>query len=107
MTTKLIRLKEDGVLIEVEVPPGQIQEISGGAAKLVDKLLDQIQPIVVKTCRPVISALKEIKQDYPDVEVDQAAVQIGLSFENEGSIYIAKSKAVANLTVNLVLKTKG
>jgi hypothetical protein len=35
MTTKLIRLKEDGVLIEVEVPPGQIQEISGGAAKRV------------------------------------------------------------------------
>jgi hypothetical protein len=40
------------------------------------------------------------------MDIDAAEVQVGLSFEAEGNIYIAKSRAAANLTVKLVLKPK-
>lgn len=100
MTTKLIKL-QDGVLVEVEVRKGEVREISGGAAELVDKVLAQIEPILVKTCHPVVTALEKINQE---ASVEQAEVQLGLSFEAEGTVYVAKSKASANINVKLVLK---
>ena len=100
MTTKLIQL-EDGTLVEVEVPGDQPQQISGGLADKVDATFDKIKPILVKACRPIAAAWKEINKD---MIIDQAEVQIGLSFEAEGNLYITKSKAGSNLTVKLVLK---
>jgi Trypsin-co-occurring domain 1 len=40
------------------------------------------------------------------MNIDQAEVQLSLSFEAEGNLYITKSKANANMTVKLVLKPK-
>lgn len=102
MTTKLIQL-EDGTLVEVEVPPDQAQQISGGFADRVNETFDKVRPILVNTCRPIAAAWKEISQE---MEIEQAEVQLGLSFEGEGNLYITKSKAGANLTVKLVLKPK-
>jgi hypothetical protein len=39
-----------------------------------------------------------------EMEIEQAEVEIGFSFEAEGNLYITKSKASANLTVKLTLK---
>ncbi len=104
MATKLIRL-EDGTLIEVEMPVGQVQPISGGSAeRITDATLDKIRPILVKTCRPVLAAWKEIEAE--DMGIEQAEIVLGLSFETEGNIYVTKSKAAANLTVKLILKPK-
>ncbi|MBN3938686.1 MAG: CU044_2847 family protein [Nostoc sp.] len=100
MSTKLIRL-DDGTLVEVEVPEEQARQISGGFADKVDATFDKIRPILVKTCKPIAAAWKEINQE---MNIDQAEVQIGLSFEGEGNLYITKSKASANLTIKLVLK---
>ena len=102
MATKLIQL-EDGILVEVEVPPEQAQQISGGFADRVNTTFDQIRPLLVKTCRPVAAAWKEINQEMP---VEQAEIQLSFSFEGEGNLYLTKSKAGANLTVKLVLKPK-
>ena len=102
MATKLIKL-EDGTLVEVEVPPDQAQQISGGFADRVNETFDKVRPILVNTCRPIAAAWKEISQE---MEIEQAEVQLGLSFEGEGNLYITKSKAGANLTVKLVLKPK-
>jgi hypothetical protein len=102
MATKLIQL-EDGILVEVEVPPEQAQPISGGAADRVSATFDQIRPILVKACRPIATAWKEINQD---MNIEQAEIQLGFNFEGEGNLYITKSKAAANLTVKLVLKPK-
>lgn len=102
MATKLIQL-EDGILVEVEVPPEQAQPISGGAADRVSATFDQIRPILVKACRPIAAAWKEISQD---MNIEQAEIQLGFNFEGEGNLYITKSKAAANLTVKLVLKPK-
>jgi hypothetical protein len=102
MATKLIQL-EDGTLVEVEVPPEQAQQISGGFADRVNETFDKVRPILVNTCRPIAAAWKEISKE---MEIEQAEVQLGLSFEGEGNLYITKSKAGANLTVKLVLKPK-
>lgn len=102
MATKLIQL-EDGTLVEVEVPPDQAQEISSSFAKRVDESFDKIKPILINTCRPITAAWKEISKD---MEIEQAEVELGLSFEGEGNLYITKSKAGANLKVKLVLKPK-
>lgn len=102
MATKLIQLDDD-ILVEVEVPPEQAQPISGGAADRVNTTFDKIRPILVKTCRPIAAAWKEINQD---MNIEQAEIQLGFNFEGEGNIYITKSKAAANLTIKLVLKPK-
>ncbi|MCB0263809.1 MAG: CU044_2847 family protein [Calditrichia bacterium] len=102
MATKLIKL-EDGTLIEVEVPENQAQQISGGFADKVSKRFENVKPILVNTCRPLISAWHEINKE---MHIDQAEIELGLSFEGEGNLYITKTKAGANLTVKLTLKPK-
>jgi hypothetical protein len=102
MATKLIEL-EDGTLVEVEVPPDQAKQISGGLAERVSTTFDKIKPILVKTCQPIADVWKEVNQE---MNIDQAEVQIGFSFDIEGNVYVTKSKATANLTVKLVLKPK-
>ena len=106
MATKLIKL-EDGTLIEVGALPDQAQALSGGEAEPVhtsfDKVFDKIRPTLLKVCKPLASTCKELNQE---MDVEQAEVELGFSFEGEGNLYIAKAKAGANLTVKLVLKPK-
>lgn len=106
MPTKLIRL-DDGTLVEVEVPADQAQAIAGGSAEFVsaslDNILNRIQPILLKVCRPFKDTWTELNQD---MTVNQAEVELGFSFEGEGNLYITKAKAGANLTVKLVLTRK-
>jgi Trypsin-co-occurring domain 1 len=102
MGTKLIRL-EDDTLIEVEVLSDQVQQISGGFADKVDATFDKIRPLLVKTCRPIAEAWKEINKE---MNIESAEIELGLSFEAEGNLYVTKSTAGANVTVKLVLKPK-
>jgi Trypsin-co-occurring domain 1 len=100
MATKLIKL-EDGTLIEVEVEEAEARQIAGSVADRVNSTFDKIQPILVKTCRPIMAAWKELNKE---MEIEQAEVEIGFSFEGEGNIYITKAKASSNVKVKLVLK---
>ena len=100
MATKLIEL-EDGILIEVEATEDEVKPISGGFAQKVDKTVDKIKPVMLKVCRPVIESWKELNKE---VSIDEIEVQLGLSFEGEGNLYITKAKAGANISVKFVLK---
>lgn len=102
MATELIKL-EDGTLIEVEARAGKTEPIAEGFATKVSETFDIVRPVLVKTCRPIIAAWKELSQE---MNIDQAEVELGLSFEAEGNLYITKSKLNANLTVKLVLTPK-
>ncbi len=102
MNTKLIEL-EDGILVEVEVPEDQAQQISSRFADKVNTTFDKIKPILLKTCRPVAAAWKELNQD---MQIEQAEVEIGFNFEGEGNIYVTKAKAGSNLKIKLLLKPK-
>ena len=100
MATKLVEL-ENGILVEVDVPGEQIEQISGGMAERVDATIEKIKPLLVNAVKPVALAWQELNQD---ATIERAEVELGLSFEGEGNIYITKAKAGANLTVKLVLK---
>ena len=102
MSTKLIELK-DGTLVEIEVPQDQARQISGGFADKVDSTVDKIKPLLLKICKPITSAWKEINKD---MNVEGAEVELGLGFEGEGNVYVTKAKASANITVKLILKPK-
>lgn len=81
MATKLIQL-QDGISVEIEVPGDQPQQISGSFADKVGAALDKIQPILVKICQPISAAWKEINKE---MLIEQAEVELGLSFEGEGN----------------------
>ncbi len=102
MSTRLIRLA-DGTLVEAEVLPNEAQPINAGAAKQVEKSIDRIGPILVNVCKPISAAWQQISQD---MDVEHAEVELGLSFEGEGNLYVTKATAGANLVVKLTLKPR-
>lgn len=102
MASKLIEL-DDGTLVEVEVSEDQARKISGGFAEKVNTTLDKVKPVLTNICRPIIETWKEINKE---MHIEQAEVELGLSFEGEGNLYVTRSKLGANLTVKLVLKPK-
>jgi hypothetical protein len=103
MATKLIRLP-DGTMIEVEAQPNEPQQISADQARHVQATLDKVKPLLVNACKPLVAAWAELSQE---MHVEQAEVELGLSFEGETGIpYIVKGTATANLTIKLTLKPK-
>jgi len=102
MRTKLIKLKDE-ILIEVEAPKDQAQQISGGITDTVNTTIENIKPILLNVCRPVVDVWNEINTE---LEIEQAEIELGLSFEGEGNIFIAKTKTGANLGIKILLKPK-
>ncbi|MCH2049268.1 MAG: hypothetical protein MK289_12505 [Trichodesmium sp. ALOHA_ZT_67] len=52
MASQLIKLNDE-TLVEIEVPEGQAQEISGGFFKRVNARFANIEPLMLKTCCPI------------------------------------------------------
>ena len=103
MASKLIQL-EDGTLVEVEIPGEQVEEISGGGfVRQVNSSWHKVEELLTQACKPIANTISEMNKE---MSVEQAEVELGLSFEGEGNLYVAKSKAGANLKVKLVLKPK-
>ena len=100
MATKLIEL-EDGTLVEVVALENEVQQISGGFAEKVESTFDKIKPLLIKTCRPIMAAWDELNQE---MHIEQAEIELGLSFEGGGNLYVTKATASANLVVKLRLK---
>lgn len=102
MATKLIELQDD-ILVEIDVPGDQIEQISGGTADKVDASIGMIKQIFSKICKPIYTVWQDLNKD---MHIEQAEVEVGLGFEAEGNLYIAKSKANTNIKVKLTLKPK-
>jgi len=100
MATKIVQL-EDDTFVEVEISPDQAQQISYG--KKLNTSFEKIQPVLMKVCRPINAVWQEISQE---MHIEQAEIELGLSFEGEGNIFVTKAKAGANLTIKLTLKPK-
>lgn len=100
MASRLIEL-EDGTLVEIEATGAYFEEIAGSAAEKVGAAMANVKPLLLKVVGPIADAWAEINQE---MHVEQAEVELGLSFEGEGNLYVTKAKAGANITVKLVLK---
>ena len=103
MTTKLIKLSDD-LLVEVEMTeaPNQPKQISSATQK-VNATIDEIKPLLLKAARPIVAVWEELNQE---LHIEQAEIELGLGFEAEGDLFIARGTANANLTVKLTLKPK-
>jgi hypothetical protein len=101
MPTKIIRLK-DGTLVEAEASPDERQQISGGAAQRVDSALDSIEPLLLRACSPLKGAWDKLKD--VGLNVDSIELELGLSFEGEGNLFVTKAKAGANFTVKVSMR---
>jgi hypothetical protein len=102
MATKLIMLK-DQVLVEVDAPSDQVQKISGGIADKVDSNLQKLRPLITKACDPILEGWQELSQK---VQIERAEVELGLSFEGEGNLYITKATAGANFKIKLIIRPR-
>jgi hypothetical protein len=98
VVTKLIELS-DGMFVEVDAPHDQVEEISGGAAERVASTFEKVRPALLTMCRSVQSSFEELRGS---TTVERAELEVGLSFEAEGNLYITRSKANANLVVRFV-----
>jgi hypothetical protein len=102
LNTKLIKL-EDGTLVEVLAQPDEMQQVSSNQVRRVQESIDKIQPILVNACRPLASAWHELNRD---VNIEEAEVELGLSFTGEGDIFLVRGEASANLKITLTFKPK-
>lgn len=102
MSTQLIKTAE-GVLIEVSASEEQYQQISADSADQVEKKLDQVESLLKKTLKPVISVWDELNRD---LGIEEVNLKLALGFEAEGNIFIAKGTGSANIEINLKLKPK-
>jgi len=103
MATRIIELK-DGVRVEVELTEDQVQQLSGGITGKIGKKFENISPVLLNICEPIVGVIEQLNQE---ANVEQMEIQLGLSFEAEGNIYVTKMKTAANLNVNLIIKPKG
>jgi len=103
MASRLIKL-DDGTLVEVEVAGDEVQQIAGGLAEKVDATMNKIKPILLRTCQPIVAAVKDLREE---VDLEQVEVEVGLSFDVEGNIYVAKANFGANVLVRMTLKKSG
>lgn len=102
MGTKLIKLA-DGTLVQVKVTESDVQQISGKLADKVEATFSKITPVLLKVCKPVAEAVAEVRQD---VELEQVEIEVGLSFEAQGNIYITQATLGANIVIRMKLKSK-
>ena len=103
MASKLIKL-DAGTLVEVEVTGNEAQQISGGFAEKVNATIDKIKPVLLRTCQPIVAAVKDLRED---VDLEQVEVEVGLSFDVEGNVYVTKAQFGANVLVRMTLKKSG
>lgn len=102
MASKLVKLDDD-LLVEINIPGDQVDQIAGSVADRVQSSIEKIEPVLLAIGRPLVSTWEELNKD---VELQSAEVELGLSFEGEGNIFITKAKAGANLTVKLIMAPK-
>ena len=60
MPTKIVKLK-DNVLVEIEFDEEKSDQISTGPIGEIKATMEDLQPILLKICRPIISAWRELK----------------------------------------------
>jgi hypothetical protein len=98
----LIQL-EDGSFVEVQMPEYKSGEISAGFAQRTSSTFSRIEGILCNAAEPIVKAARRISNSE-NVSVT-AEVEVGLSFEAEGNVYVTKNKSEANLVVKLSIHT--
>lgn len=102
MNPQLIELA-DGILIEVEPTQNFATLVDAGSPPIekVDAAINKITPVITKLGQSIAAAWHELNKGMTITETE---IEIGLSFEAEGNIYVTKATGNANLKITLTLK---
>lgn len=106
MPTRLLKLG-DGTLVEISVDEddttGAFHPVAGGGVlqKAVDVTFDAARPLLHRVVDTWNDVCKELSTK---IHIESAEVELGLSFEAEGNIYLTKSKAGATIGLKLCFK---
>lgn len=102
MSTKLIEL-DDQIQVEVFVPENEMRTASGSVTARVNETMDQIEPVLMRACKPLANVWQELNKE---MSVKEANVAIQLGFSASGNVFVAKGSVNANLTVSLKMTPK-
>lgn len=91
---------EDGVRVQIEVNEQQAEQVAGWGDKI-NSSFENVKDFLIHVSRPMAEAWREMNKT---MQVESAEVELSLSFEASGNIFIANSKAGANFKVKLALK---
>ncbi|CAH6865662.1 conserved hypothetical protein [Vibrio chagasii] len=97
---KILELS-DGFNVEVEINEDEVFEISNGS--VTDSSIDKVTDLLTKAVSPVTDAYKAL-QDKNTIE--STKVTVGVKFGASGNVFVAKSSAEANITVEMVIRPK-
>lgn len=101
MRTGIARTTDD-LLVEVEFADHVAERASSSdSAKRIDVAYGSLQGVLEKVAQPFIATYRTLSTN---VELAEAEIKLGLSFEAEGGIILVKSKGSANLEVTLKLR---
>jgi hypothetical protein len=88
---------EDGVNVEIDATDAeQPRNAAAGSAAKIQRRFEAVLPTITAICTPLTNVWKELSKD---VTMHEAEVELGISFDLEGNIYIAKSQVSTNLKV--------
>lgn len=102
MLSKLIQL-DDGTLVQVEVMENEVQRMGGGGPTKVKATLAKVQPVLLMVCHPIVEAVESLREN---VDLEHVEVEVALSFNAEGNIFVAKTSFGTNILVRMILKKK-
>jgi hypothetical protein len=89
------------LLIEVE-PTGALEAV--GAEEVIKK----IQGVVKEAAQTTVSLAKEftaeLRKAAKDIKAESLSLQMGIKLGAEGTIFVAKASAEANIVITLTLK---
>lgn len=96
--SELIRY-QNGVTIEVAAPQGRNVAVKESAVERIGATFDS----VIRTLGPILNPLGELLAGA-DKHLTEAEVKLGVGFSAEGSIFVTKATAEANLEITLTFK---
>ncbi|CZF85018.1 CU044_2847 family protein [Grimontia marina] len=97
---KVIEFSDD-FKVEVEVNEDEVFEISSGV--IVENSIDKISELITRTVSPVYDAYKKIEEKCI---VDSTKITVGVKFGASGNVFVAKSSAEANISVEINIRPK-
>ncbi|PML08711.1 hypothetical protein BCT86_07995 [Vibrio breoganii] len=97
---KVIELS-DGLEVEVEINEDEVFEISNGST--VDSSINKVSELLTKAISPVSDAYRALQDNNT---IESTKVTVGVKFGASGNVFVAKSSAEANITVEMVIRPK-
>lgn len=95
---KIIKMS-DGLEVEVEINEDEVYEISSNST--IDSSITKVSELLTKVISPVSDAYRALQEKNT---IESTKVTVGVKFGASGNVFVAKSSAEANITVEMIIR---